>query len=341
MVQGTTIIKEMNVEEEGAVGNLMHFNSDQSSLILFTTQRGCLHSWDLRTSKEPFKYTVPPEFGSVVSTCHSPSKNGVWVCLGTSLGYLLLYDLRFNMLSGLWRISSHTPIMRMAASNTIPGVSAPGYLNPETPSDGAFLFVASGGNDCNIFSIPDGGEAVKCFRSQPLSFSHYDEYQESTQPLHSLITLSPHYKPPISPVVEDPRKAEVSSNHSVQAIMGRISHSTTSFLLTGGTDQQIRYWDFTSAAKCFTISGDLVGQPQSSYDSPSIPGAYGKLVICHEFSTSPQDLCLSSQLPQREERGIVPPSPGHTDTITDLKGIDLPLRMVLSSSRDGTIKGWR
>lgn len=335
-VEGTTVIKEHDVEQEGGVSNLMSFNTDRASIVMYTTQRGRVHSWDLRSSKEPFSFAVPPEYGSVLSACQSGSKSGYWFCLGTSLGYILLYDLRYNMLSGLWRISTHTPIMKLASSNSIPGVVSTGGPQ-DALMEGVCLFVASGNNECSIFSIPDGGEALKSFRSRPLSFASLGQERNASEPLPSLTALSPLYRPPLSPVIGD----RVLADHhpSVVAMMGRIS-SHSSYLLTGGTDRRIRFWDYMSSARCFTLSGDPPNHPQSSYDSPSVDGAFGKLFVCHEFSTTPQDLCLSSQLPLREERGLTAPSLGHTDTITDLKSVELPIRMVLSSSKDGTVKGW-
>lgn len=54
-----------------------------------------------------------------------------------------------------------------------------------------------------------------------------------------------------------------------------------------------------------------------------------------------QEKILQSQLPLREGRGLVTPSINFHDAVTDLKDIDTPMRLLLSSSRDGEIKLWR
>ena len=46
-------------------------------------------------------------------------------------------------------------------------------------------------------------------------------------------------------------------------------------------------------------------------------------------------------LPQQPLHGPTLPSPNHSDAVLDLKTIDLPIKMMLSSSRDGIVKCWR
>lgn len=56
-------------------------------------------------------------------------------------------------------------------------------------------------------------------------------------------------------------------------------------------------------------------------------------------------LVCGLRLPLREQRGPVPPNPGHRDAILDLKALELQPsqggRVMLSCSRDHTIKLWK
>lgn len=42
----------------------------------------------------------------------SPDRN--WVCLGTSKGFISLFDIRYQMPCKLWRHSAHSAIHRLA-----------------------------------------------------------------------------------------------------------------------------------------------------------------------------------------------------------------------------------
>lgn len=63
---------------------------------------------------------------------------------------------------------------------------------------------------------------------------------------------------------------EDANNHSVRAIIGRISQSHLSYLVTAGTDRSIRFWDFASPSRCFTVCGLDPAQPKGIYDAPKM-----------------------------------------------------------------------
>lgn len=81
----------------------------------------------------------------------------------------------------------------------------------------------------------------------------------------------------------------------------------------------------------------------------------GKLFICYVPATPSVDKILQAHLPIREGRGIGLPSNNckvrlelifflskvFQDAILDLKNVDLPIRLLVSGSRDGEIKLWR
>ena len=65
----------------------------------------------------------------------------------------------------------------------------------------------------------------------------------------------------------------------MHAMLGRISHSLSSFMLTAGSDKAIRYWDLSSPGKCYTVSGMQPAQPKSIFDSPKLsPGTHISLL---------------------------------------------------------------
>jgi hypothetical protein len=95
----------------------------------------------------------------------------------------------------------------------------------------------------------------------------------------------------------------------VRAIIGRISQSNMSYLVTAGTDRSIRFWDFSTPTRCFMVSGLEAAQPKAIFDAPKLTdGSSGKLFVCYVAATPSADKILQMHLPVREGRGIVLPS---------------------------------
>jgi hypothetical protein len=99
------------------------------------------------------------------------------------------------------------------------------------PEDGSYIFVAAGTNEAAVWGVPSGGECIRCFRSTSLPGQMS---AASTLPLPTLnsINLPAHPSSPIpdamtsflSGTVSD-QLSLTSTDHSVRAIMGRISNS--------------------------------------------------------------------------------------------------------------------
>jgi phosphoinositide-3-kinase regulatory subunit 4 len=290
---------------EGAVLCVNHFNSDVCSIVTYATQRGGLHGWDLRAAREVMRLPVRPELGYTTSMTVSPDRN--WVCLGTSKGFVSLFDIRYNVPSKLWRHSSHSAIHRLACCKAPRMAVGTAGANVAVPpqSEGAFLFVAAGNNEAAVWGIPEGGECCKSFRSIPLDCS-----RGPVAPLPVLedVPLRRHPHAPVSFQDSAPRPLP-SGEDAVRAIIGRISQSNMSYLVTAGTDRSIRFWDFSSPTRCFTVSGLEPAQPKAIFDAPKLAdGSSGKLFVCYVAATPSADKILQMHLPVREGRGIVLPS---------------------------------
>ena len=135
------------------------------------------------------------------------------------------------------------------------------------------------------------------------------------------------------------------SKPSMRAIMGRISNHGNSYLITGGTDTHIRYWDFLSPSRCFTVSGPHPGMPRPTYEAPRMgSGATAtdtRFFVCRDHDAPIPEAQDPEDTPHLMQRGPVPPPSAHADAVLDLKSIDLPIKLMLSSSRDGVVKCWR
>lgn len=104
------------------------------------------------------------------------------------------------------------------------------------------------------------------------------------------------------------------------------------FLLTGGIDKRIRYWDLANT--------------ESSY--LAVPGANDQTISRLEYSSRLVDgteVTLESiemrQVKLNEESPPEPPAIGHKDTVSDIILSKATNVFVASGSRDGVIKVWK
>lgn len=335
-VVGMGLLKVLS-PDEGAIEALQHFNGDVASVLTYATRDGGVHGWDLRSSKDAFYFDVRPELGSSTAMTVAPDRS--WIIVGTSRGFLLLWDLRYNVLCKLWRHSSRGPIHRLACCKSLQQAVNSTQYPTSSPAladtEGSYLFVAAGQNEMAIFGLPEAGECLKCFRSIPLS--------KSRESISSLPTLEevPLPRSPgsfISPGFDAPGSTTTTPrDHAVRAMVGR----TPSYLVTAGSDSMIRYWDFSSPAKCFTVAGLVPGQPKSIYEAPSDEGLLGRLFLSFDSVIPSAETALPQHLPLRGGRGPIVPSNAFKDAVLDLKSVDLPTRALISSAKDGTIKLWK
>ena len=83
--------------------------------------------------------------------------------------------------------------------------------------------------------------------------------------------------------------------------------------------------------------GPLGQKAQAAVDVQGESGQKTRLLVSYGASEpGPDNSPLQQQL-----HGPTLPSPNHSDAVLDLKTIDLPIKMMLSSSRDGVVKCWR
>lgn len=311
-VVNTAVVRTIDTVNEGAVTNLAHFNGDCSSMIVYTTQFGGVHGWDLRCGQEAFHYRVRPELGSTVSMTVFQDRNAL--CVGTNEGVVQLWDVRYNIACRTWRHSSLSPIHRLASCKSIPRISAAKDIMPYT--EGAYLFVAAGANEAAVWGVPEGGECLKCFRSIPMSAGRglvaaLPQLLDVNLPRHPCASFS--LPTTVSSIGGGSLPFQTCGSNSsrepsVRAIMGRISQVGSSYLVTAGTDRQIKFWDFSSPTKCFTVAGLEPGQPKSTFEAFNGEDLYGKLFVGYDASLPSAETIVQAHVPHWQGRGPVAPS---------------------------------
>ena len=145
-----------------------------------------------------------------------------------------------------------------------------------------FLFAAAGPNECAMFDITTGS-CRECFRTVDYS-GRYPSPRVDEMPHLDEISLSP-----------SARRIEIASrtggaflattssasSPSINAMVGSIGASSYSFLLTGGSDGRLRFWDFAVPSKCYASSGLDGSQPRPSFERIDYPQAC-RLMLCRQ-----------------------------------------------------------
>ena len=338
-VSGSSLVRTID-PREGEVLAISHFNTDVSSMVVFGTQKGTIHTWDIRCAAEPFAMNLRPEFGYLTSMAVGHDRH--WMVTGTNRGCLALWDIRYQKVVKLWQHSSAAPISRLATSFTA--------LRPEKGYSEAHphVFMGCGLNEVSVFDVFQGN-CKQCFRVLDSNLCYVDQSALSPDlvslpQLHEVAIPSRSQRPLFSsagtfdclPCNEriTPPEPRISS------LIGRLGTGGQNFLITGGTDCNIRYWSFSSSSKCYTVSGLGNCQPRPAYESVDV-GPSAKLYLCRQMPVARHGDMESRKLPRKLQRGQVRPENCHLDDVLDLKLLDKPSKGLLSCSRDSTVCIWR
>lgn len=333
-VAGTSEIRRSN-PNEGEILAVNHFNTSSASICAYATQKGLVHSWDLRSALEPFVLTMPHDTGYITSMAMGSDRN--WLVTGTSKGFITLWDLRFQQILKLWHHSRNGPVNRLATSFVPPPQSWIGRGNVSNDAR-PFLFAACGPNECAMFDISTGA-CHECFRTVEYG-SRSSRTRLEEMPILEEVPLSTSARRRVlmtRGIQEHLQESVSSSLRSVNAMVGSIGASDHSFLITGGSDCRIRFWDFAMPSKCYVSTGPETIQPRPSFERIDYNQSC-RLMLCRQPPTPTLNEVEGSKIPRKLLQGTKKFEKTHEDAITDLKVVKGGL---LSCSRDCTVKLWR
>ena len=323
-VVGSAAVREMEAAE-GEVLSVSNFNSLSASVVTFATQRGGIHSWDLRSNREPFCLKHSPEMGYL--TCTALGIDRQWIVSGTSRGFVALWDVRFQEPVKLWRHCSQTSINRLATSVGTPPQMWTARPNPDLIRP--FMFISAGINECAMFDVTTG-TCCECFRTTQTDKVGKRSAAEECPPFLDEIPLRSRLSVGLkaaSALVDANFINRPSCVHStINCMVGSIGGHQQSYLVTAGSDRIIRFWDFTNPKKCFILSGIRANHARPLFERFDV-NISTRLMFC----SMPRTLSV--------RHVEVLPELHHHDSILDLKIVDK--WGLVSCSRDSTIKLWR
>ena len=327
-MSGQSLVRSVD-PGEGEVMALSQFYTSSASIVTYATQRGTIHTLDLRTAREPFALRMFPETGSVTDIQIGADQN--WLVAGTRGGFMGLFDLRYHNCVKLWRHGRASPIKRLSS---VLGAGA------SEASSRPLVFAGCDGDETVLFDLASGG-CLQCYRVLDQSLTYVDR---SALPKSSLsipqledVAIPSKHSSRLVPSFDIMRRSRSQSGYAVNAVVGNINAQGSSFLLTG-SDSQVRCWNLNSTSKSCCVSGLSPNQPPPSFEQVKV-GGNSRLILCRQPDQHLSNLVDSSKLPQYRRQGVVGCDKGHTDSILDLKIAKSPA-VVLSASRDNTIKLW-
>jgi len=330
---GSSEIRRMK-PDEGEILAVNHFNTSAASILTYATQKGFIHSWDLRCASEPFVLKNPQDGGYMTSMAMGSDRN--WVVTGTSRGFIALWDLRFHQILKMWHHSRAAPINRLATSFIPPPQSwaTKGGDSEARP----FLFAACGPNECAMFDITSGS-CGECFRTVDVGSRFTSARLDDIPRLDEVpLSTSARRRALVSQGFGSRLGNAISSSfRSVNAMVGSIGTGDHSFLITGGSDCRIRHWDFAAPSKCYVSSGIEGVQPRPTFERIDYNNGC-RLMLCRQPPNPTLSEVEKRALPRKLYQGLKKPDSCHQDSIQDLKVVRSGL---LSCSRDCTVKLWR
>ena len=323
------LLRNINHPDEGEVLAVSHLKTPTGSILAYATQRGNVHTSDIRSAHEPFCLNLKPELGYL--TAFEVGADSNWIVAGTSRGFIGLWDVRFQTMVKLWRHNRDSPIKCLTNSFDDNSLSRP------------LLFTGCNNNEAALFDVSTGG-CLQCYRVLDSSLSYVDQSVLPpnclSMPYLESVNIPSHSKDRLVSFDSALQKSRhVDSQTSMNALVGYINlRGTGSYLMTGGSDHMIRCWDLQSASRSCYISGLERSQPPPSFEQIQV-GSAARLILCRQPTAPPTSLVESSKLPLQNRQGVVKCNGGHSDSILDLCVVKDPA-LLLSASRDNTIKLW-
>ena len=281
---------------------------------------GTIAGLDIRSNENAFSFVCEPKFGQV-ETFAIGGNDRQWLVAGTSRGYYILWDLRFCVPAYFWRQPSKACIRKIAYRGGKTVVACAG-------ADDITSWDVSTASITQINRIIPRGVDIPPIRS--LSCINTDAPRDFAA--EELEAITHETKTVISEISESLRP---SVNQTATATAQRPRRVRTmsmfcagNYIISGGDDMCIRYWDETATGSSYTICCNK--GHDYSYTRSMIDGC-----------TVQQAVELVSTEQMQNGKGTTSVNPRHKDAILDITATEFPYNMLITAGRDGKIKVWK
>lgn len=284
-----------------------------------------------------FSLQNPPHHGTPTCFCIDKSRR-TWLLLGTSRGILDLWDLRFLLRLKAWGLPPYNSIKRLS-------------VHP-TRGHGKWVCVAGGTShgEITVWDI-DKLQCREVYRANNAqdTLRNYDAYRiDDDKPEGPLGRFA------VDPDHKLDSGSATGTEWSVNSIAvgkdnvrpdGSVDlKSNGGFILSGGADRRVRFWDLGKAEASMVVSGLDVEENKPAFSSSQISPSL--IVTTERRSTTGSQ----NQKEVSKKRATGRPSrqafislqqekllKNHLDAVLDIALIESPFAMVVSVDRAGCI----
>ncbi|KAJ9161942.1 ARM repeat-containing protein [Coniochaeta hoffmannii] len=317
-----------------------HFKQEANSVLVLLTNRSRILGIDLRTMTLLYVLENPVHHGTPTCFCIDRKRN--WLCLGTSHGVLDLWDLRFRMRLKGWGVPGKSSIYRLS-------------IHP-IKGRGKWVCVAggTGQGEVTVWDL----ERTLCREIYRVSGNKegprgYDPWEvDEDKPEGMLGRFATNIEPAAAAGNADRGvRAMITGTASATAEEQQQREVRHAFMITGGSDKKLRFWDLARIENSAVFSGlqHEDGKPTFTASHPTasmtlnterLPrqaggsgssGANGSAAGTSSKSRNrpPRSTVISLQQQQLLK--------SHLDAVTDIAVIESPYMMTVSVDRSGVV----
>lgn len=314
-----------------------HIRLENHSVLLTATNKSNVIALEVRTMRTLYSFTNPVHYGA--PTCFCIDRKRAWLLVGTTHGVLSLWDLRFRVRVKAWGLPGATPIHKIT-------------IHP-LKGRGRWVCVAGGCSQGEITTWDV--EKMQCrevygvFGSKD-SLKSPEKYYEpwmvdEERPEGMLGRFAIALEPNGVSSVDRGMRALATGVDPVED--GR--ESRYGFLITGGSDKKVRFWDLTRVEGSTVVSGleidevrptYVMSQPTTSLTIASERVPQSSSAEAESRATSNTSVKRVSGRPPRstlislQQQQLLT---SHLDSIVDVALLELPYGMIVSVDRSGVI----
>jgi len=342
------LVREYQLPEGEWVIWCEHFKSEAKSILLLATNTSRIIALDLRTMTLLYTFSVPLHYGT--PTCFVLDKKHHWLLLGTTHGILSLCDLRFRLRIRSWSLPGSSPIHRL-------------QIHP-FKGRGRWVCIA-GGTKASEILVWDL-EKHLCREVYRVASTTDTPNQKAYEPIR-IDDEKPERMLERFATALDPASAGAADRGFRAMAIGVDGNADDrdaryGFLLTGGTDRKLRFWDLARVETSVVISGLEAEEPQPKYISthpsasltlnierapqggPSAPnagmggkdgrGGDGERNKSNSSAKRRVEKAPRSAVMAGQQKALLR---AHLDVITDVCVVERPVGMTVSVDRRGCV----
>jgi len=235
---GMDAVRRFDLPEGEHATLVHHYAEELSSILMYASSARTISGLDLRTMDRAWKFEVPPEYG--LTTALAVDKNHNWFVSGTSMGTIILWDIRFSLPLKAWshpnrsRVNYHT----LDGPSRTPGSSPKVTCAMEGATSEISTWNLESGSCEQVFCVIDSGN------------------EKAEDDMNSLYGKGLKPLPPPTALDQTFGLRYPSTNKfgAVGGVSGLVCTPDGKGMISAGADRKVRFWDLGAVEKSYLVS---------------------------------------------------------------------------------------